>query len=57
MFAQNVLLAFHPLSATTANTLPSNPTVIHNLISNDVFSEQEGTAFHFNQIQSFQKNP
>lgn len=39
------------------NTLPSTPAVLHNLISSDVFSEQEGTAFHFNQIQAFQKNP
>lgn len=36
------------------NTLPSTP---HNLISSDVFSEQKGSAFHFNQIQAFQKNP
>lgn len=50
-------LHFTLISATAPNTLPSAPAVLRNLISSDVFSEQEGTAFHFNQIQAFQKNP
>lgn len=36
---------------------PSSPAVLHNLISRDAFSEYRGTAFHFNQIQAFPKNP